>query len=127
MVFIWVTTPLYQKDIQVVKENPLPKEGFVGMELFGRSYSDKEAAAKMLYAAREKTDSLDKPKPIGHYRGFELLMSYDQWNNRFVMTLKGGVNHKVDTGRSAMGNITRLDNELAKCEERLSAALRPYL
>ena len=51
-------------------------------------------------------------------------MSYDQWNNRFVMTLNGGVSHNVDTGRSAIGNITRLDNELARCEECLAGVKR---
>lgn len=46
-------------------------------------------------------------------------MSFDQWLNHYVMTLQGAVSHNAEMGRSAIGNITRLDNALSKMAENL--------
>ena len=58
----------------------------------------------------------------GSYRGFKLEVYYDTFNSTYCLNLCGKAKHKVELGSDALGNLTRIENELAKLPARLEAA-----
>ena len=54
--------------------------------------------------------------------GVSLLDYYDTVNAHYCMNLCGKAKHKVDLGSDALGNLTRIENELSKLPARLEAA-----
>ena len=111
----------FEADIKTVEAHPQIAEGFCGMEIRGKAYTEKADAGEILLAACKDTKSAD-PVPLGSYRGFQMELSFDSFRNEFDVTLKGAVSHRVALGTDARGNITRLDNALAGIPERLERA-----
>lgn len=54
------------------------------------------------------------------YRGFTMELYYNTFGQEFVINLKGKMKHQVTLGTDIHGNITRLDNAIAKFEDSLS-------
>ena len=106
---------------KTVEAHPQIAEGFCGMEIMGKAYTEKADAGEILLAACKDMKSAD-PVPLGSYRGFQMELSFDSFRNEFDVTLKGAVSHRVALGTDARGNITRLDNALAGIPERLERA-----
>lgn len=102
----------FEADIKTVEAHPQIADGFCGMEIMGKAYTEKADAGEILLAACKDTKSAD-PVPLGSYRGFQMELSFDSFRNEFDVTLKGAVSHRVALGTDARGNITRLDNALA--------------
>lgn len=111
----------FEADMKTVEAHPQIAEGFCGMEIMGKAYTEKADAGEILLAACKETKSAD-PVPLGSYRGFQMELSFDSFRNEFDVTLKGAVSHRVALGTDARGNITRLDNALAGIPERLERA-----
>ncbi|MBR0393101.1 MAG: hypothetical protein IJK38_12345, partial [Oscillospiraceae bacterium] len=107
----------FDKDIEVLREHPLPEEDFVGMNVDGKLITDKEEAGNQILEACKKSTH-GEVVPIGEYRGFDLSIQYDLFNNRFQMALQGALTHRTDAGTDARGNILRLDNALANMPQR---------
>ena len=107
----------FDKDIEVLREHPLPEEDFVGMNVDGKLITDKEEAGNQILEACKKSTH-GEVVPIGEYRGFDLSVQYDLFNNRFQMALQGALTHRTDAGTDARGNILRLDNALANMPQR---------
>ena len=59
----------YEKDVETAKAHPKPAEGFIGMEIKGTHYSEKEAAGRAVINACTELQGSD-PVSLGHYRGF---------------------------------------------------------
>ena len=111
----------FEADMKTVEAHPQIADGFCGMEIMGKAYTEKADAGEILLAACKDTKSAD-PVPLGSYRGFQMELSFDSFRNEFDVTLKGAVSHRVALGTDARGNITRLDNALAGIPERLERA-----
>lgn len=111
----------FEANMKTVEAHPQIAEGFCGMEIMGKAYTEKADAGEILLAACKDTKSAD-PVPLGSYRGFQMELSFDSFRNEFDVTLKGAVSHRVALGTDARGNITRLDNALAGIPERLERA-----
>ena len=111
----------FEADMKTVEAHPQIAEGFCGMEIRGKAYTEKADAGEILLAACKDTKSAD-PVPLGSYRGFQMELSFDSFRNEFDVNLKGAVSHRVALGTDARGNITRLDNALAGIPERLERA-----
>ena len=109
----------FQKDLETLAAHPLPKEDFVGMEVKGRRFTDKEQAGEAILAACKEYKGGDAAIPIGSYRGFAMELTYDSFRKDFEIILKGGMSHRSTLGTDARGNITRLDNCLAAMPDRL--------
>ena len=108
----------FDKDIAVMQAHPLPEEDFIGMSAAdGTVITDKEEAGNLILESCKKSTH-GEVVPIGEYRGFELSVQYDLFNNRFQMALQGALTHRVDAGTDARGNILRLDNTLANMPQR---------
>ena len=109
------------RDLQTVKEHPLPEGAFVGMDVRGDRLSDKKNAGAALISACREMVSKSSVK-IGSYRGFDILASYDTWERQYVLNLKGGASHRLVLGADPLGNITRMENALAKIPSQLETA-----
>lgn len=108
-------------DMQTAKEHPTPPEGFVGMELQGKFFTEKEPAGEALLAACKAYTGAEGVQ-IGTYRGFRLELDYDHFQNAFLAVLHGKLRHTAVLGTDTRGNLTRLDNALNKITSRIEAA-----
>ena len=109
----------FQRDLKTVEVHPLPKEDFVGIEVKGRRFTDKEAAGEAILAACKEYKGSVAAVPIGSYRGFTMELTYDSFRKDFEIILKGSMSHRATLGTDARGNITRLDNCLAAMPDRM--------
>ena len=112
----------YEVDTALAEQNkPQGEEKFCTMTLRGIKYTDKAAAGEMLLAIC-KEYPLSTPTEIGSYRGFKMEVFYDTVNAHYCLNLCGKAKYKVDLGFDPLGNLTRIENELAKLPARLEAA-----
>ena len=108
----------FQADIALV-EKYAPKQGeFAGIEVLGRSLSEKEAAGTAILNACKTVKDMDSI-PLGHYRGFAMTLAVENFGKDYVLTLKGQMSHKVSLGTDPRGNILRIDNALEQILRRL--------
>ena len=112
----------YESDSALAEQHkPQGEDKFCPMTLKGVTYAEKSDAGEMLLAVC-KENPLANPVEIGSYRGFKLEVYYDTVNAHYCLNLCGKAKHKVDLGSDALGNLTRIENELAKLPARLEAA-----
>ncbi|MBR3861706.1 MAG: DEAD/DEAH box helicase family protein [Oscillospiraceae bacterium] len=110
----------FQEDMKTLAAHPLPREGFVGMVIRGDKLTDKENAGAALIDAVKEV-KLGEPVEIGSYRGFSMSVEFSSFTKQFMLTLKGAMSHRVELGEDPRGNLTRIENALAKMPERLAA------
>ena len=110
----------FQEDMKTLAVHPLPREGFVGMVIRGDKLTDKENAGAALIDAVKEV-KLGEPVEIGSYRGFSMTVEFSSFTKQFMLTLKGAMSHRVELGEDPRGNLTRIENALAKMPERLAA------
>ena len=91
------------------------------MTIKGVTFTEKAAAGEMLLAVC-KENTLANPVEIGSYRGFRMEVYYDTLNTHYCLNLCGKAKHKVELGSDALGNLTRIENELAKIPVKLEVA-----
>lgn len=112
----------YENDAALAEQHkPQGEDKFCPMTLKGVTYTEKAAAGEMLIAI-SKEYPLSAPTEIGSYRGFKMEVFYDTVNAHYCLTLCGKARYKVDLGFDPLGNLTRIENELAKLPARLEAA-----
>ena len=109
-----------EADMKTLAEHPLPKEGFVGIEIRGDVLTDKENAGAALLDACKEVKSREAVQ-IGHYRGFTVSVSFDAFENKHQLVLKGEMTHRVELGTDAKGNLLRIENALDKMPDRLAS------
>nr|WP_259317720.1 LPD25 domain-containing protein [Holdemanella biformis] len=112
----------YENDVALAEQHkPQGEDKFCPMTLTGVTYTEKADAGEMLLAIC-KDYPMSAPTEIGSYRGFRMEIYYDTVNAHYCMNLCGKAKHKVDLGADALGNLTRIENELSKLPARLEAA-----
>ena len=112
----------YKADTALTEQHkPQGEEKFYPMTLRGISYTEKAAAGEMLIAIC-KEYPLSAPIEIGSYRGFKMEIFYDTVGTHYCLNLCGQAKYKVELGSDPVGNLTRIENELAKLPARLEAA-----
>lgn len=112
----------YENDAALAEQHkPQGEDKFCPMTLKGMTYTEKADAGEMLLAIC-KDYPMSAPTEIGSYRGFRMEIYYDTVNAHYCMNLCGKAKHKVDLGADALGNLTRIENELSKLPARLEAA-----
>ena len=112
----------YEYDAVLAEQHkPQGEDKFCPMTLKGVTYTEKADAGEMLLAIC-KDYPMSAPTEIGSYRGFRMEIYYDTVNAHYCMNLCGKAKHKVDLGADAIGNLTRIENELSKLPARLEAA-----
>ena len=112
----------YENDAALVEQHkPQGEDKFCPMTLKGMTYTEKADAGEMLLAIC-KDYPMSAATEIGSYLGFRIEIYYDTVNAHYCMNLCGKAKHKVDLGADALGNLTRIENELSKLPARLEAA-----
>lgn len=112
----------YEADAALAEQHkPQGEEKFCPMTLRGINYTEKAAAGEMLLAIC-KEYPLSAPIEIGSYRGFKMEIFYDTVGTHYCLNLCGQAKYKVELGSDPLGNLTRIENELAKLPARLEAA-----
>ncbi len=108
----------YEQDAALAAAHPKAQEGFCGMEVDGRHYTEKEDAGKAILDVCTRMTGADAV-PLGQYRGFSMVLAYDGMSNEYRVTLKGVLSHTVTLGADVFGNITRIDNALENLPKSL--------
>ncbi len=112
----------YGNDAKIASQHmPQGEDKFCPMTLNGVTYKEKADAGEMLLAIC-KENPLSQPIQIGNYRGFQMEVFYDTVNTCYCLNLCGMRKYKVELGVDALGNLTRIENEIAKLPARLEAA-----
>lgn len=112
----------YESDIALINKNTLYSDKFSPMKIKDIVCDEKETAGKMLIAVCKEFNSSYDPVEVGKYRGLKMELYYDVNKMGFCLNLCGKIKHKVMLGLDEMGNITRIDNELARLPEKLEKA-----
>ena len=108
----------FTADMKTLAEHPHPQDGFAGMVVKGDVLTDKDNAGAAILEAFKDVKGLE-PVPIGSYRGFQMSLTLEDFGRDYVLTLKGQMSHRVELGKDARGNLTRIDNVLAGMENRM--------
>lgn len=111
-----------QADIQTAKANlPVDKEQF-SMKVGDKLYTDKKEAGTALVEMCKEIKSVDAPAVIGEYAGFKMAVSFDAFNHKFVMNIKGQLSHNLEIGSDPLGNISRINHALESMTKELAEA-----
>ncbi|MBQ3591831.1 MAG: DEAD/DEAH box helicase, partial [Clostridia bacterium] len=110
-----------ENDRKTVEQNPHPAEGFVGMEIRGTYFTEKDTAGEALLAVMKEAQGLE-PLKIGSYRGFTMALTLEDFGRQYILTLKSEIYHRVELGNDVRGNLIRIDNVLGNIPGRIQAA-----
>ena len=103
------------------KNKPEDKEQFF-MQVGGKSYTDKKEAGTAIIAMCKEIKGINASADVGEYLGFKLNVTFDSFNNKFVMNVKGAMSHPMEVGSDPLGNITRINNALEAMPTQLEEA-----
>ena len=111
-----------EADIQTAKTNlPADKEKFF-MKVGDKPYTDRKEAGTALVEMCKEMKTVNVPATVGEYAGFKMAVSFDSFNHKFVMNLKGQLSHNLEIGSDPLGNIARINHALASMPKQLSEA-----
>ncbi len=111
-----------EADIQTAKVNlPADKEQFF-MKVGDKAYTDKKEAGAALVEMCKETKTVNVPATVGEYAGFKMAVSFDSFNHKFVMNLKGQLSHNLEIGSDPLGNIARINHALESMPKQLAEA-----
>ena len=108
-----------EADVATRDAHPAPADGFVGIELQGRHYDERVAAGEALLNILPTVQDT-QPVHVGSFRGFDVEVSLEAFG-KHVLTLKGALEHHVELGADARGNISRIENTLTALDKKLGA------
>ena len=109
-------------DIQTSEANfPTDKEQFF-MKVGDKVYTDKKEAGAALVEMCKAMKTVNVPATVGEYAGFKMAVSFDSFNHKFVMNLKGQLSHNLEIGSDPLGNIARINHALESMPKQLSEA-----
>ena len=109
----------YEVDVATRDAHPAPADSFAGIELQGLHYDERVAAGEALMQILP-TIMDTEPVHVGTFRGFDVEVSLEQFG-KYVLTLKGTLEHHVELGADARGNVTRIENALTALDKKLGA------
>ena len=108
-----------EADVATRDAHPAPADGFASIELQGQHYDERAAAGEALMQLLP-TIMDTEPVHVGTFRGFDVEVSLEQFG-KHVLTLKGTLEHHVELGADARGNISRIENALTALDKKLGA------
>ncbi|MBD5532852.1 MAG: DUF3849 domain-containing protein [Lachnospiraceae bacterium] len=109
-------------DIQTAKTKlPADKEQFT-MKVGEKVYADKKEAGTALVEMCKEMKTVNVPATVGEYAGFKMAVSFDSFNHKFVMNLKGQLSHNLEIGSDPLGNISRINHALEAMPKQLAEA-----
>lgn len=116
------TIKALEQDLSTAKAHPKPvDDGFVGIEIKGKYFSEKADAGKAILESCKQINSSD-PTAIGKYRGFDMELQFNPTTHFYEVLLKSATTQKVSLGDDPNGNITRIDNAIGRIAEHIENA-----
>ena len=106
-----------EADIKTRDAHPAPADGLAGIELQGQHYDERVAAGEALLNILPTVQDT-QPVHVGSFRGFDVEVSLEAFG-KHVLTLKGALEHHVELGADARGNISRIENTLTALDKKL--------
>lgn len=88
----------------------------------GAEYIERKDAGTAIMETACKFKDGSKKLHLGHFAGFELLMTYTQYFEQHHLILQGKHQYDVQLGPSETGNVIRLENIINSIEEKLESA-----
>lgn len=107
-------------DMRTAEQHPLNDRKFAPMVLRGMTFTEKSDAGIMLLDTCKKCKGSPNAE-IGSYRGFKMELYYEPFSSEYQIYLCGAMKRKVVLGSDPFGNITRIENEIAKFPKELEA------
>lgn len=111
-----------QADIQTAKANFLVDKEQFSMKVGDKLYTDKKEAGTALVEMCKEIKTFNALAVIGEYAGFKMAVSFDAFNHKFVMNLKGQLSHNLEVGSDPLGNISRINHALESMPRQLMEA-----
>ena len=108
------------QDIACLQAHVLPEDGF-RMEVGGKMYTEKEAAGQALIECCKKWKG-DVIQDAVTYRGMSASLAFDAGSRTYWLNMHGNMTYSVELGNDPRGNITRIDNRLARVPDNLEKA-----
>lgn len=113
----------YKADVALYNSNkPVDKDDF-SITINGTQYVDRVEAGKCIIDQCTGFKDINQRVYLGDYRGFGLYLSFDTFNNKFTLGIKGKMTHLIDLGSDPLGNITRIDNALNRLPNLLEDSI----
>lgn len=109
-----------EQDIALYEQNAATSKDKFHMQVGSGVYDTRKDAGNAIIKLCQ-TDA-DETAKIGTYLGFSMNIKFDSFNRKFVLRLKGTMNHPVEIGSDPVGNIIRLDNVLKAMPDKLTEA-----
>ena len=106
------------EDIEHLKNNTQNVDGFQGMKIKDKFYTEKVDAGQLIIDACKAMTNGD-PVEIGEYKGFKMILTFDSFDRLFHLGLKNNITYDVELGSDIHGNITRIDNVLNGIDKKL--------
>ena len=92
------------------------------MKVGDKIYTDKKEAGTALVEMCKEMKTVNVPATVGEYAGFKMAVSFDSFNHKFVMNLKGQLSHNLEIGSDPLGNISRINHALESMPKQLAEA-----
>lgn len=109
-----------EQDIALYEQNAATSKDKFHMQVGSGVYDTRKDAGNAIIKFFQ-TDA-DGTAKIGTYLGFSMNIAFDSFNRKFVLRLKGAMNHPVEIDPDPVGNIIRLDNVLKTMPDKLAEA-----
>ena len=109
-----------EQDIALYEQNAATSKDKFHMQVGSGVYDTRKDAGNAIIKFFQ-TDA-DGTAKIGTYLGFSMNIAFDSFNRKFVLRLKGAMNHPVEIGHDPVGNIIRLNNVLKTMPDKLAEA-----
>ncbi|MBQ9854013.1 MAG: DEAD/DEAH box helicase family protein [Bacilli bacterium] len=106
------------EDIEHLKNNTQNVDGFQGMKIKDKFYTEKADAGQLIIDACKAMTNGD-PVEIGEYKGFKMILTFDSFDRLFHLGLKNNITYDVELGSDIHGNITRIDNVFNGIDKKL--------
>ncbi|MBD5521251.1 MAG: N-6 DNA methylase [Lachnospiraceae bacterium] len=109
-----------QSDIEMYRSNkPIDKDVFA-MTVGNKVYTDKKEAGAAIIDMCSSIKAFREGRKVGEYLGFSLEISFDFFNDKYVMDIRRMDRHKIVIGADPLGNIIRINNALEGMPKQLN-------
>lgn len=98
------------KDIQTAEQNRQPS---FSIQLDGKTYDERSEAGEILLLLANMTEAGQPAIQIGQYCGFPLFLVRSVFQS-VQLQVHGAETYSIELGESALGNLSRLENLIAK-------------
>lgn len=112
----------FQRDIEQYNEKLATNKQHFFMNVDGQLYTEKKDAGLAIIDMCKRLNGINSTADIGEYLGFKLNLTFDSFNNRFLLNIKGYMSHRIEIGSDPIGTITRINHLLTAMPGKLQEA-----